>query len=342
MIKIHKKTRRPTLHDVAKLAQTSVMTVSNVINHKESVAEPYKKRVISAIKEIGYRPNTRGRNLKLARAFTVGFVIIHPDRKFLDDPFVTQLAAGISNILVNHNYGMLVTGTQSINEIESVLDNIANLDSVIMLVSGIESERVKAYRRISSCGMPTVIIQDSVPGDMTDVFSIEQTDRKGSACLATSLIKSGVRKILFVETRHAWRAIEQRKKGAIDAVNNFVEIDFLSVDDSNISEALITIRDKLESCKSIEAVMGATDQIGIAAVQAAKSLGIKVPHEMKITGFNGFYFRDYFSPLLTSVESPSYEMGELTAKIILNRLEVGFFKDVNLLLPTKILKGNTI
>src|SRR3712207_4832973 len=92
------RARPPTLRDVAARANVSVMSVSNVINGQTArVREETRQRILSAIEELGYRPQRRGRSLRMQREFAIGFTIVHPDRRFLDDPYITEVAAGMSN-----------------------------------------------------------------------------------------------------------------------------------------------------------------------------------------------------------------------------------------------------
>src|SRR6266446_881841 len=97
--------RRITLGDVSKAAGVSVMTVSNVVRGKTTlVKSETRKRVEAVIAQLGYRPNTSARRLRLSQEYSVGIVIADTDPAFLTDPFISRLVSGLSNYLSQLQY----------------------------------------------------------------------------------------------------------------------------------------------------------------------------------------------------------------------------------------------
>jgi LacI family transcriptional regulator len=88
-------------------------------------------------------------------------------------------------------------------------------------------------------------------------------------------------------------------------------------------------------------VLAANDQMGIAALLALTAAGVAVPQRAMVTGFNGFAFRDYTDPVLTTVRSAAYEMGAAGADAVLARLAEGRFPDRDIRLPVALLPGGT-
>ena len=90
-----------------------------------------------------------------------------------------------------------------------------------------------------------------------------------------------------------------------------------------------------------DAVACANDQMGIAAMQALESHRLKIPDDVMVTGFNGFEYRRYAKPLLTSIKSSARQLGIAAAEILIERVENGAFKTNEILLPTSLLLGDS-
>lgn len=318
------------------------MTVSNVINGKDFVSEPFRLRVQKAIKKTGYRPDRRGRSLRLSREFAVGFLIVHPDSRFLDDPFITQFAAGLSNGLSSKGYGLLINGALELAEVSRKVDMMAHMDAIVVFTSGVQSDREKVYKQVLKIGLPTLVVQDRYSNPAKDIMAVLQDDFGGAALLAKRLIQKDIKRVLFVEPKHDWYAVRQRKQGILSVLPDNVTLDSLAVDETNHKLMMQEIGSFLKIKGMFDAVMAANDQIGIAAIRAAMTLGLRIPDDLMVTGFNGFDFRFFFSPLIETVISPAYEMGSESATRILHRLEQGNFQDKQLVMPVHIDFGSTV
>lgn len=333
----------PSLRDVARLANVSVMTVSNVINGRTArVGKEVAQRVHEVIEEIGYRPQRRGRSLRLQREFAIGLTILHPDRRFLDDPYITQVAAGMSNFLATIGYGLMVNGVQDLKDLETATRRVASFDGLAVMVSGQRSERNQAYRILSKLHCPMLIVQDTPPRGMGAVSSVLQDDRGGAFRLARSLIDLGARRILLVVPSQSWPAVERRRNGILDAAAGRAEVDCLSCDEADFDKTIEAIAQYLGQDQIPDAIMGANDQIGVAAISAAKRCGLSVPKDIMVTGFNAFWFRNLSSPLLTSVTSPAYEIGQEAGRALIARVEQEGGPGQHLVLSVEIANGGTL
>ena len=87
--------------------------------------------------------------------------------------------------------------------------------------------------------------------------------------------------------------------------------------------------------------MAVTDQIGIASLKLLKSRGFKVPSQVMVTGFNAFDFWQYSDPVLTTVRSPGYELGQAAGREMIQRLQTGAFSQKEIKLPVELVMGET-
>lgn len=333
---------RTTLRDVARLAEVSVMTVSNVINgHKDRVSADVAKRVQEAVKELNYRPQTSGRSLRLSRDFSIGLIMLHPDRRFLNDPMNTEVAAGMCNYLAGQGYVLVTLGAQNVDELEAMMSRLNGLDGFVVFASGALETRQEVYRKMADLGKPMMIVNDAQFEGLADTASITFDNFGGAQMLAQEMVNSGARKIIFVRPDHVWPAIEERERGVRAALDGVAELEVMSFAETSFADMASSFEARLRTGPKVDAIMGGNDQFGIAALHAASRAGLSVPGDLLVSGFNGFSFREYSMPLLTSVASPAYELGEAAAEGMLKRLQDKVFTPIPVL-DVAYLPGETL
>ena len=335
--------RPPTLRDVAVRAQVSMMTVSNVINARTArVSEETRSRIVAAIDELGYRPQRSARGLRMQREYAVGLTIVHPDRRFLDDPYITEVAAGMSNALAIAGFGLMINGVSDLDGLRKTVACVSNVDALAVMTSGPRNLREKIYRLLDRQYHPLAIIQDEAPPDLSDACSFIQDDAEGAAMVTDALIAAGATRLLFAAPRHVWPAVERREAGLLATAQRRAKVNRVACDEFDFEQTIGAIVAYITRRGAPDAIVAANDQIGIAAIRAAAQLGIRVPEDLMVTGFNAFRFRHFAVPLITSVASPAYAIGEEVARELLKRLESGFFRSKSYVLPVAMTDGASI
>lgn len=331
---------RATLRDVADAAGVSIMTVSNVVNGKTArVSDEIRLLVKEKIKDLKYVPHLRGRGLRLAKDFAIGLVMLHPERRFLNDPFNTEVAAGMSNKLAQNGYGLLIFGAQNSKDLENKLPRISQLDALAVYIFGDTAQRDAVYTKLAALGLPMLLIGDEANDSLADASFVRQTNEEGAFQLAELGLSNGARKILFMRPDHFWPAMAQRELGARKAAAGRADVETMICTEINFQAVVSQVKTRL-SANPPDFVMGGNDLFGIAATQAALQLGFSIKKDLMITGFNGFAFREYSMPLLTSMRSPAYEIGEAAAAALLKRITRGSFPGGKVL-NVEFLPGDT-
>lgn len=331
---------RATLRDVADAAGVSIMTVSNVVNGKTArVSEEIRLLVKKKIEDLKYVPHLRGRGLRLAKDFAIGLVMLHPERRFLNDPFNTEVAAGMSNKLAQNGYGLLIFGAQNSKDLENKLPRISQLDALAVYIFGDTAQRDAVYTKLAALGLPMLLIGDEANDSLADASFVRQTNEEGAFQLAELGLSNGARKILFMRPDHFWPAMAQREFGARKAAAGRADVETMICTEINFQAVVSQVKTRL-SANPPDFVMGGNDLFGIAATQAALQLGFSIKKDLMITGFNGFAFREYSMPLLTSMRSPAYEIGEAAAAALLKRITKGSFPSGKVL-NVEFLPGDT-
>lgn len=323
------KIRSVTLRDVAAVAGTTPMTVSNVVNGRtREVGRETFERVMEACTRLGYRPHAAARRLRTNRRMAIGVVIVDPSPNYLADPFTAAMLAGLTDHLGPRDYSLVIHGASQAQIGSVPLLQRIETDAICIMLSGAEAERRETIARIAALGQPLVLIQDGLPEDVSDGCSLIQDDFAGGVALAHHLFDSQARQAVLLAPRAEWSAMIRREAGIRSVLVRLVRPPAFHVIRCG-DESFDATQRALERHMAVEGmpdiVIGGNDQMAIAAMKFVTSCGARVPEDVRVTGFNGFSFWRYTSPELTTVFSPAYELGEAAGRAILARLETGSF-----------------
>ncbi len=339
-----KKSKNTTLQDISLAAGVSVMTVSNVIRGKVgAVSEATRQRVESEIKRLKYRPNLNARNLRSSSSKSIGMIISDNDPAFLNDPFISQLVSGLSNVLSTNDYSLDIQGVvpEQFDQ-ANMLSKLSN-DALCAILCGSQQRRQHNIDLLKSIDLPTVVFQETLNSRGADIAIIRQEDQGGGFELGKHLVSRKVKKVLFIRSSTDWPAIEQRELGlrnAFDEASRKIDCVTLESISEEFEDVQKTVKQYLAQ-STPDAIVAGTDSMAIAAMRMCEDLGIKVPSGIMVAGFNGFSERKFATPTLTTVASQAYEMGRRAGEVLLERLSTGRFDRKNIIFPTELLLGDS-
>lgn len=329
-----------TLKDVARLANTTPMTVSNVLNNRSgSVGPELSARVRRVAQELGYRPHALARRLRTQRNQIIGVVLVDASPFFLSDPLTAAMLAGLTAALHRLDYSTILHGVGP-DEVEqaSFLRSIET-DGVCMVLSGSKSIRRRVVERVAATNQPLITMQEEVPDDIKDAAGIHFDDRGGARELARILVTATVRHVLFLVPGLEWPAMQRREAGIREVVAERADVRLSVVTSANES---------FDACQAAlarfvakgdmpDVVIGGNDQMAIAAMRYLQGLGKSVPGDIQVAGFNGLEFGRYTTPELTTVSAPAFRLGEAAANAIVHRLDHGMFPFREMVVPVDVI-----
>lgn len=308
--------RRPTLHDVARLAGCSYQTVSRVVNDKGAVHPDTRKRVLAAIAEVGYRRNGAAAALKTDRPGSIGVVT---DSSWHYGPM--GALRGIENAAreVDKHVILSVHNQDSFGSLESALDTFrdAYVDGLIV-IAPLAREAELALTSIGNTGwasvLPIVVLAaDLSPLPHAIVVSEDQYD--GSVRAVEHLISLGHQNIAHVAGNQEWLEGQVRLKGWQDA---------LMAHDLSVPEAFIGDwsgeSGYQAGCRIADltprptAVFVASDLMALGLMRALKERGLSIPEDISIVGFDDHEFASQFDPPLTTVRQDFVALGRLCVR----------------------------
>jgi LacI family transcriptional regulator len=291
--------------DVALLAGTSTAVVSYVFNNgPRNVAPGTRDKVLRAATELNYRPNALARALSFGRTLSIGLIV--PD---IANRFFGELARALEEAAAARG-NLLLIGDSGLND-ERERSHIAafverRVDSVIM-VSLSDDPDLQAF---ADAKIPTVVLHPLAPGQETSSISI---DYRAAARAATNhLLEHGYRSIALFNGPTDSAGSRQHREGfkqAISEQNAGIESVELHTQISRAHAAQVAL-DILARPGRPRSVYCSTDEQAYGVLFACHRLGLRVPDDVAVTGFDGTEHSAYSYPPLTTVRQPVLEMAE--------------------------------
>lgn len=312
---------KPTIFDVAKLASVSIKTVSRVVNREPNVRKSTKERVERAIAELKYRPDQSARNLASHRSHLIGLVY--------DDPSVYEMPSG--GYILHLQHGALRACRSGLSELlihpcDFRKKNIgAELKSLIeqTRLSGIVlaaplSNMPKIVRAIEATGTPMVRLSPGIKS--VGKLAVTTNDRVVCAEMTRYLADLGHRRIAFIKGDPNHKAVASRYLGYEDGLRESkLEIDTHLVADGNNSFESGEECGKrlLKQKRRPTAIFAANDDMAAGVMRTANKLGIKIPLQLSVAGFDDISLARQVDPPLTTIRQPLVRMAERAVSMLL-------------------------
>ncbi len=333
--------RKVTIKDVAKEAGVSIATVSYVLNNKESISPETIERVNRAIRDLNYVPDMSARSLVSKESKLIGVVIpqTEPGKQLMfNNPFYSEFLSGVEYTARQEGYHIIISGTDAD---KSYLEISAkrNLDGIIIV--GMYPEEF--YKDLKKSNIPIVLV-DSYCDDHY-FHSIRINDRYGGYIATKYLIEKGHRNIALVTGKIKRHGVsEQRFMGYCDALEEFdiplkKEYVFEGIVDYDFG---VEAANRLFNDKSITAVFATADILAIGVMNRLISLGVRIPDDISIIGFDDIYLNRFISPALTTVKQDIYGKSEVAVRTLLNCINKKHKGKQEIILPIEIVEKETV
>lgn len=317
--------RRPRLKDVAELAGVSVQTVSNVVNSRDFLMTPEtQQRVQEAMRTLGYQPNSQARGLRSRRLYTLAFLLLDNDPRYLSDPMTDLIISGVGAVARDRGYTVLVHAAGSEQFDYGLLDPLQQnrADGALLMLSGSPSLRRRYIQEAQRLTSNFVVFEDV---DNASITSVTADNRQGSSDMTRRLISAGHRRIAFISSAISWPMIEQRLAGYKAALLEAgIGFDPSLTRFEGEWHAATGERLAAQLCDEADppsALLAGNDLLAAGAIKALKERGLRIPEDFAVAGFNDFEFSEYIDPPLTTLKVPGFEIGSVAATKLIERIE---------------------
>jgi LacI family transcriptional regulator len=323
--------RSVTIQDVAKRAGVSVSTVSRVLNGKVDVADETQEHVLAVIEDMGYTLNLAARSMRSRKKNLLGLVV--PDIRF---PYAVEIMKGVNRAIAETSFDLLLYTTGGIQKagtelreqhFVSLLSN-SLVDGVIVAASTAAEFATDA---------PIIAIDPHVINP--NYPSVQGTNYEGALEAMDYLIGLGHKRIAFINGRPEINSSAQREKGYRDALARAgIKIDEALCVPGDYSTP--TGRERALHLLSLPhpptAIFAANDQSALGVYQAAEEMGVRIPQDLSVVGFDNISEARYMG--LTTVDQFLEEMGYVAVQMLIKLVSGEVLEPEVYMLPTRLVE----
>lgn len=312
--------RITSIKEIAKLADCSIATVSNVLNGKGRVSEKIKDKIFTICREHGYLPNSAGRNLRRRQNEIIGLMFYPSCSAIFSNIFYAEVMEALEAVMEERGFDILLAGSDfQKNPTEPPrFMRQGKIDGVILL-GGFPKEAVSELHRF---GLPLLFLDNHVDGVPVD--SVITDGFGGCQQTVEHLVAQGHRDILFMAHRHEDFNASDREAGFLAAVKShgLSETACRSIRDfANTEEAYALLKQELASSQPPTAIIAVNDTLGAELSENLQADGRSIPEDLTIFGFNDDYDSRRVHPQLSTVRINKQAMGKMGAQMILDRID---------------------
>ena len=308
-----------TMKDIAKLAGVSTSTVSHVINKTRFVSEEISERVNNAAKELNYyAPSALARSLKVNRTKTIGMLVTTST-----NPFFGEVVKGVERSCYQKGYSLILCSTEGDNErmresINTLLQK--RVDGLILMCSSLEGERIDVFERYPDI---PVVVMDWGPMLFTS-DKIQDNSLRGGYLAAKYLIDCGHKEVGCITgpliKHQAQMRYEGYKRAMLEAELEF-NANWIVESDFECEGGYQALKKMVERGPLPSSIFVSNDMMAMGVINAANELGIQIPEQLSIIGYDDIHIAKFMSPSLTTIHQPKYRLGQAAVETLLRKLD---------------------
>lgn len=305
------------MRDVAHHASVSISTVSHVVNDTRAVSDKTRHRVLAAMKTLGYKPNALAQNLRRQQTFSFGMIV--PDSA---NPFFAEVARGIEDTSFEQHYSVILCNTDGDVDKQAAHTDLLiknQVAGILFVAAGISTELVED---LQARQVPLVVVDREVPDVVVD--TVLTNHLQGGRLATQHLLDLGHRRIacisggsdLFPSAERLIGYQQILQENAIPFDESLVlRGDFQYESGYRAAQQLLALADRPT------AVFASNDLMAVGVISAASQLGLRVPQDLSVVGFDDIRLASFTNPPLTTIAQSTYEIGVIAARMLLDRVQ---------------------
>lgn len=326
-----------TIKDIAKIAGVSPSTVSRALNDSPLISEETRVRIRMIAEKLGYERNELARGLVKGASGALGLIV--PD---ITNPFFAEIARGVSDVAHAQGYGVLLCTTEGDLAREAEYFRFLRrkrVDGLILSAVTADDPNLSELLRNS---LPFVLVSRLVRG--LDAPFVLGDDKMGARLAVEHLIGLGHRRIAFIggpanvqssqDRMEGYQAV-LREQGLKPRAGWAVFADFTQSAGYEVARKLL--RSRLRPT----AIFAANDMIALGVMEAAEDLGLSIPEDLSLVGYDDISYAALPRIQLTTVAQPTYEMGRIAAEYLLAKCAGETEKKLQCVLPPRLIVRKT-
>lgn len=327
--------KRATLKDVAARSQVSTMTVSKVLNDKGGISKETSERVLKAAKELNYTPNLLAKGLRLDQSRTIGVVMA-------DGSLVSHIR--VLNSIVHaaeaRQYGIIIGNSNNDKKKEQkVIKTMLNQRIAGLILVGSNLTGADYAEWFERLHVPVVLLlRESETKRITSVINDNYT---GGYELGKLIGRLGRTKIAFFGLPKEYQIGLDRLEG----VQKGLSLEGKTIPEERIYHLQACIEDGYEMAhqlfqedRSFEGIICGADLLAVGAIRACHELGLRVPEDVCVTGYDDIDVAKYITPPLTTMRQPFEEIGKKGIELLLAQIDVSSEPNQRIIMQSKLIE----
>ncbi|MBA3927558.1 LacI family DNA-binding transcriptional regulator [Listeria rustica] len=307
-----------TIRDIAEKTGVSITTISQILNGKGSrFSEATRNKVFQTAKDLAYKPNFFAKNMVTNRTNTIGMIV--PE---VTDPFFSQMVKGAEDYLNAHDYMILLCNSSQDSTREDLyVEELLHraVDGLIIASPNILASNV--FTQLEALHKPYILLDRK--RHHREEGNIFIDDYEGGYMATEHLLSLGHTKIGIITSDDSFYSVEERLQGYQASLKEH-EIsgspDWIMAGDQTMAGGYVASK-KLLASTDITALFVTNDQMAAGTYRAALELGISIPDDLSIIGFDDIELAEYMAPTLTTIRQPIYNIGKTAAKYLLKAIQ---------------------
>ena len=299
-----------TMNDVAKAAGVSQATVSRVINGNPSVGQTERRRVMECVRDLGYKPNIMARSLGGSKTNLIGVVI--PD---VANPFFAEIVNAIEKSANTYGYSVILCNTEYDIERERKSIDVLKSYRIDGLVVVPSDKNAESFQRLKRIDIPVVVVTQDVHG----FTSISVSHYDAGEEVAKHFLDSGCTRFIYIGTPNKLEAKGQGFKDYIKQSGFDLEKSLKILDKNKISESLTALLSQGYLVSPV-GVFVKNDIDALNTMHVLKDLGVKIPEDVLLVGFDNTFFSKYLNPTLSTVAQPTEMIGTYAIENLVDKI----------------------
>jgi len=315
------------MREIARKLGVSTSTVSRAFSKPEMVRPELRERILKMARDLDYKPNPIARAMVRGQSDLIGLVV--PD---ITNPFFPAIVRGVEDEARKHGLNLIVCNSDGqVAKEKQYLHSLHDLTVAGVILAS--ASRRDAYVAELATGVPVVVMDRRLVGSL--VSQVNADNYGGSKAVVDHLAGLGHRKLLYLSGPPMISTTEDRLRGFRDQCR-LHEIDFHVVHAGfGIDDGYAAMEKASPMMDGTTGVVCANDLCAFGALARLAEVGILVPDQISVTGFDDIAFARILKPSLTTVRQPAYEMGRLAVTAILD-MRHGHASHRPVVLPTEL------
>ena len=332
-----------TIKDVAKAANTSISTVSKVINGSYTISEGTTERVKNVIEELGYKPNARAQTLARKATKNAAFLTQLQKNAAFENPHMFEIISGAEHTLAKRGFTLQLIDCDSTSVCEIAKDIMERkrADGLLLHASVVNKELTLMMKKYE---LPHIVI--GMPDFPTSLCWIDNNNQLAGEMAANHLMDQGYTRIAYIGGKEEDKISQNRLKGCMEAFKEEgldINQEYLVEGNPTVDDGFLMTKKLLNLSVRPDAIICANNYLAFGCVNAIKEAVLQIPDDIAVITFDDYPFTKIMHPMISTVSIDVYDMGKqagdmLVKKIKNPKLQIQTFAT----LPELLIRNSTV